>query len=371
MHKCHYCDFYSIVEPAGVGSEDSGSGRPGSQGVFVDRLIEELSVRSSQTRLHPETVFIGGGTPTLLEIKQWERLLEAMRQHVAMDGVKEFTVEANPETLSPELIGALANAGVNRISLGAQSFNRKLLKALERWHDPDHVKPGVQMARNGGIWNVNIDLIFAIPGQTMDMLDADLDAALALEPDHLSYYNLTYEPNTAMTKRLGLGRITPIDEQLEREMYARVIDRLSQAGYEHYEISNWAKPGRRCQHNLHYWTNANWIGLGPGAASHIDGYRWKNQPHLGKYLAHTPEPPTTDHEHLPKLRRIGEHLMLGLRLIDGVSHGWVKQNLPADDPRHDTIAGLIEQGLLERTDTHLRLTKRGLFVADAVVGELL
>jgi oxygen-independent coproporphyrinogen-3 oxidase len=174
---------------------------------------------------------------------------------------------------------------------------------------------------------------------------------------------------------LDLGQFQRIDEDLERDMYALVLDHLEAAGFEHYEVSNWARRDARtnfrCLHNLQYWHNANWLGVGPSAASHIDGYRWKNLPHLGHYLDQRPEPPITDMEHLPAVRRVGEELMLRLRLREGASEVWLEQNLAADDPRRQTIRYMTGLGMLEHANGNFRLTRQGLFVADAVIKELL
>ncbi len=417
FHKCHYCDFYSLVEP---------KGKPDRQEQFTDALTAEINHQAKSYRLKPTTIFVGGGTPTLLRPDLWARLLNAMRSAGVLDSTTEFTVEANPETVTPELMAVLSAGGVNRVSLGAQSFNLDQLKTLERWHDPDTVPKAVAMVRDAGITNFNLDLIFAIPGQTIDLLDKDLDAALALKPTHLSCYSLIFEPNTPLTQKMKMGRISPVGEDLEKQMYNHVLHRLEDEGFEHYEVSNWAKrvsgvgdrvsaahnavpkrnegtgnsqqsalsnqpsdlspphasstdtryptPDTRpnlCQHNMAYWTNQNWLGLGPAAASHIAGTRWKIEPHLGRYLAGSPTPPTTDHEQLPPRQRIGEQIMLGLRLREGLQLGWVKQNIPPNDPRNNTIDEMIQLNLLERTDTHLRLTRNGLFLADSVIAKLL
>ncbi len=374
FHKCHYCDFYSLVDTPVSSHAAPISDTPthnDRQAKFTDRLIQELELRCGQAPLRPRTVFVGGGTPTLLRPTLWSRLLGAMQRLGCLQQTHEFTVEANPETVTPQLMDRLAAGGVNRVSLGAQSFQPALLEALERWHEPGNVAQSVRLARAAGIHNINLDLIFAIPGQTMPLLEADLDAALALEPDHLSVYNLTYEPNTPLTARRAQGAIVPVAQDVERAMYQRIMDRLAQAGYEHYEISNWARPGRRCAHNILYWENQNWLGLGPGAASHINGYRWKNQPHLSRYTAQSPEPPTTDHELLPPQAGVGEQLMMRLRLREGVPQTWLAQNLPDHDARYSIIEESVRLGLLERTTAHLRLTHQGLFVADAVIGALL
>ena len=319
FHKCHYCDFFSVIEPSGrVGDPDR---RRDQQAQFVTRIADELTLRCSQVALRPRTVFVGGGTPTLLRAELWRALLEHMRTLGVLETAEEVTVEANPETVTPELLSLLVDGGVNRVSIGAQSFNPNLLKTLERWHDPSSVTSAVIACRDAGMANVNLDLIFAIPGQTLASLRSDLDRALALQPDHLSCYGLTYEPHTPMTKRLKMGQFRAVDEALERQMYALVQDHLEAAGYERYEVSNWARPGKQCQHNLIYWRNDEWLGLGPSAASHINGHRWKNRSHLGAYLASHNEPPIEDHECLEAQRRVGESLMMGLRLKEGSTCG--------------------------------------------------
>ncbi len=353
FHKCHYCDFYSIV--------DDQRREP-----FTDRLINDLENRCDAYDLRPQTLFVGGGTPTLLETHLWQRILGAIRARGVLRDVIEFTVEANPETVTDELLAVLVAGGVNRISIGSQTSHSDLLKTLERWHDPRNVVQAVKYARRAGIDNINLDTIFAIPGQTLAMLEADIDFILSLDPDHVSFYNLTYEPNTAMTERLRQGAFEPIDESLERDMFALLIDRLAGAGYEQYEISNWSKPNRRCEHNLLYWRNANWLGVGPSAASHVDGRRWKNAPHLGRYLAKG-DVPIIDDETLPADDRLGERLMMGLRLLEGVPMNIV----PDDNARHAIIDELIAIDMLERAGDRLRLTRRGLFVADMVFAKLL
>lgn len=365
FHKCHYCDFYSLVDRPRARHE-----------AFLARLIEELEWRNGQTPLRPRTVFVGGGTPTLLGAGCWQRLLAVTADLGILSQVVEFTVEANPETVDAALAETLAGGGVNRVSIGCQSFEPAMLEALERWHDPESVPAAVEAFRRAGIGDINLDLIFGIPGQDLAMVDADLDRALALEPTHLSCYGLTCEPGTPLRTLLDLGRVEPVDQDLAADMYERVLDRLAAAGFEHYEVSNWAGPGppghppRRCRHNMVYWTNRNWLGCGPAAASHRDGHRWRNRPHLDRYLTERPEPPTTDHEHLSPERRVGEHLMLGLRLREGVARAWLDAHVPPEHPRRAAIRELLDGGLLEHTHTHLRLTRRGLLLADSVLARL-
>jgi len=375
FHKCHYCDFYSVVDPS---NRDR-------QPAFTDALITELSHRQKQLQATPQTVFFGGGTPTYLRPDLWDRLLTHLHAEGWFDDVQEVTVEANPETITPDLLAQLKDGGINRISMGAQSFNLKHLKTLERWHDPKKVVEAAQMAREAGILNLSLDLIFAIPGQTLAQVIEDLDQALALNPAHLSVYSLIYEPNTKLTARMKAGEIQPLDDDLERDMYEAVIEHLHAAGFDHYEISNYAKrtdgkyttgsdplgQNLRAQHNLVYWQNKNWIGVGPGAASHLNGIRWKNQPSLDRYIQHQPSPPITQVEQLDANARRGELLMLGLRLLEGMTITAIEKLLIDDLGRAAKIEELIGINMLERTDTHIRLTRRGLFVADSVLAELI
>ncbi len=394
FHKCHYCDFFSVTT---LGEDLYAS--------FTTRLIDELCQAAARLTLKPLTVFIGGGTPTLLPEFYWARLLEALHAQGVMERVVEFTVEANPETVTPALLNRLAQGGVNRLSIGAQSFNPDALKMLERHHDPANVGRAVEMARAAGIANVSLDVIFAVPGQDVSQVIADLDAALALKPNHLSSYGLTYEPSTPMTARLRAGRIQRVDEDQEARMYDAVITHLTKAGFEPYEVSNWAglRPrhepspawpssatdhplatyfgSRRAYalHNLAYWLNADWQGLGPSAASHSKGERWRNVPNLTRYLQGktrddpdaTWQPPTEDHERLKPSAQLGEQLMLRLRLRRGVPVDWLSQHLATDDFRRTEIDQLIAWNLLHRQDDHLRLTPRGLMVADSVLARLL
>ena len=271
-------------------------------------------------------------------------------------------------------LAVLVDGGVNRLSLGAQSFQPKQLEALERWHDPANVERSVKLARAAGIWNINLDLIFAIPGQSLNAWLADLDTAVALEPTHLSCYNLTYEPNTPMTAKMRSGGIQPVENEVEAQMYEATIERLAEAGFEHYEISNWARPGYRCRHNLMYWENENWWPLGPSAAGHIAGTRWRNVPRLDAYLAKGSWPPICDVEQLDADGRVGEELMLRLRLIDGVALHRLDELLAIGQrgpQRMAAIAQHVNAGLLQRTSDRLKLTKRGLLLGDLVIADLL
>ncbi|MEM6259548.1 MAG: radical SAM family heme chaperone HemW [Planctomycetota bacterium] len=367
FHKCHYCDFYSVVEPKGRGAP--------RQEAFNRALMGELLFRAEQSAIRPQTIFAGGGTPTYLRQPLWEQLLEQMQRLGIQNQAQEFTVEANPETVTPQLMQALADGGVNRVSVGAQSFDRDSLKALERWHDPESVPRTVQVCREAGLTNLSLDLIFAIPGQTLAMLDRDLDALLTLKPPHLSTYGLTYEPHTPLTAKLRVGQVGRVDEDLERDMFELVLTKLESAGYAHYEVSNWAltdpDTDYRCQHNLAYWHNKNWLGVGPSAASHIDGQRWRNAPNLSQYLDRSPTPPILDYEQPDASGRFAEQLMLGLRLSEGIDAQWFDGHPALRNDQRETANEWVDLGLLERAEGRLRLTRKGVFVADSVIARLL
>ncbi len=361
FHKCHYCDFYSLVD------------RRDRQPAFVQRLTDELGVAGRHLTRPLSTVFFGGGTPTLLATTHWRTLMDALGDNLLLAPDCEFTVEANPETVRTDLLEVLVDGGVNRLSIGAQSFRPESLKALERWHDPANVQRSVELARQAGIHNINIDLIFAIPGQSLDDWLADLDTALSLDPMHLSCYGLTYEPTTPMAAKVQSGLVKPIENEIEAQMYEATTDRLEAAGFEHYEISNWARPGYRCQHNLMYWENKNWWPFGPSAAGHIQGTRWRNAPRLDDYLTVKPWPPICDVERLDVDGRIGEELMLRLRLIDGIALDRLDELLTSGLRGAERTAAIqrhIDGGLLQRDCGRLQLTRPGLLLADVVLADL-
>jgi len=266
-------------------------------------------------------------------------------------------------------------AGVDRLSFGAQSFDTSELKLLERHHDPADVPNSVEIARKAGFSRLNVDLIYAIPGQSLASWRNSLDAAIALGTPHVSCYGLTYEPNTAITVRKRLGHFQPAEDSLELEMMRHARQRLAQAGLHAYEISNYAKPGEPCRHNLLYWTGGNYIGLGPSAASHIEGCRWKNRPHLGEWerAVEQRELPAAEIEHLTDDQRRGEWVMLRLRLSAGVSLSEYTAQW-GRDARNDYAAELAQMtklGLITLDADRFALSDSGLAVADAVASEFL
>lgn len=366
FHKCHYCDFYSLVD-----TRDR-------QEAFTERLIRELAALSPWASGAPlETIFVGGGTPSLLRPALWARLLEALDRSFDLSVIRagrgEFTVECNPETVSAELMDHLRAGGVDRVSLGAQSFQPGHLKTLERWHNPVNVDKALGLARAAGIPRQSLDLIFAIPGQTVAEWRSDLSAAIDLGTEHLSCYSLTYEPGTAMTARLRRGEFTPAEEDLELEMQEEALSLLRSRGLDRYEVSNFARPGRECRHNLAYWRQRDWLAAGPSASAHVAGHRWKNIPRLDDYLTISDDglAPITDHETPDAARAVSERLMTGLRLREGVEFGPVLADAAAAragaaDRLLRTAERLSATGLLRVDGPVWALTDRGILIADSI-----
>lgn len=302
------------------------------------------------------------------------RMLSSIRRILPISSNAEWSVEANPETVNEAVADALAQSGVRRVSLGAQSFNPKLLKALERDHDPASVERAVGLLRRAGIPQVNLDLIFAIPGSTIADWEADLLRALSIGPDHLSAYGLVYEPNTPLTVKLRKGAVTRLPEDEEAEQYEFVVEKLAKSGYERYEISNWSLPGMACRHNILYWENADWWAFGPSAAAHGNGVRWRNIPRLATWLENRPSAPVEEIECLGTDANAGESFMLGLRLMKGMPLERVETLLSCGENaprRRRSIETFTRDGLLEQVDGHLRLSARGFMIADTVLSALI
>lgn len=360
---CGYCDFYSVVPERAMVAP------------LVDALLRELDRHSGRSDLAVETIYVGGGTPTTLPPGELRRLLDRRRDLPASGAPLEFTVEANPETLTPETVHVLAAAGVGRLSVGAQSFDPADLAVLERGHRPEQVFEAVSACRQAGIGQINLDLIFAIPGQALESWRSSLRAAMALHPAHLSCYGLTFEPGTRLAERLEAGAISRVDEDLDAAMYELTIDELTAAGYGHYEISNFARPGCQCRHNLAYWHNQPYLGIGPAAAGLLDGVRYTNVANVAAYVAAIAEgcSPRVEEERRSDEQRARETAMLELRLTEGIDRHRFEHRFG-----HDPVEFFAEpvnrhgrRGLLEVTDRYLRLTRAGLLLANTVIADFL
>ncbi len=355
-HRCGYCDFVTAV------------GRRDQHGAYVDALLAELELERGVLAPRVETVFLGGGTPTFTEPAALERLL------AALPDADEVTVEANPETVTPELAALLSRNRVNRVSLGAQTFQRPLLEVLERGAQPEDVRRAVYVLRDAGFDNISLDLVYGIPGQSPADLDADLADALALAPEHLSCYELEAKPGTRFTHAHG--------EELERQAdsmetyFERVVETLIAAGYRWYETANFCRledeRDLRARHNLGYWLGRDYLGLGIGAVSTIDGLRRRNTPRLAAYIAALAgdRRPERELEPLDDGVRRAERLLLGLRLDEPLPLAGLDGALD-----RDALERLERLGLAERTgvngDETLLLTERGRFLGGGVTADLL
>ena len=367
FHKCHYCDFYSITKQT-----------PDRMDRFVDLLLLEAEMWSRNRpsdAIKPRTVFFGGGTPSLLPIDSMNRLLAGLRARFDLSDVIEWTIEINPATANEDYCRMLRTNGVNRLSFGAQSFRRDELAALERHHDPDDVPRSIELARNAGFKRLNIDLIYAVPGQDLAAWSYSLEKAIELRLSHLSCYGLTYESNTPMGVKKRLGSISAIDEGAELAMLHHTRRRLADVAIPAYEISNYAAVGEECQHNVLYWTGGNYLSLGPSAASHLNGWRWRNRPHLGEWerAISAQMLPVIDVEHLAPLARAGELAMLMLRLSEGIHLNTFSQRtgLSPLDLFAEAIDRMSRIGLIRVDSDTIRLTEAGIDVADSVAAEFL
>lgn len=347
-HRCGYCDFVTVV------------GGRAAHGAYVDALLAELELERGLLAGGLETVFVGGGTPTFTEPAELARLL------AGLPAAGEVTVEANPETVTHALAVSLRRAGVTRVSLGAQSFRPELLAVLERRASPESVRRAFYHLRDADFDNISLDLVYGIPGQSPADLESDLAEALALEPDHLSCYELEAKPGTRFTFAHG--------EELVRQAEAMegyfelVVETLVGAGYRWYETANFCRPGRQALHNLGYWLGEDYLGVGIGAVSTVGGLRWRNRPSLAEYraaLAMGKRPPREEEVLEPDVVE-RERLMLGLRLDEPVPLTRVEGAVDGK-----ALARLERLGLAERRGSGIVLTRRGRFLGGGVTAELL
>jgi oxygen-independent coproporphyrinogen-3 oxidase len=359
-HHCGYCDFAIAV------------GRDDRIDAYVDALAAELSWLGRPRPV--ASVFVGGGTPTHLGRRPLERLLTAIRQWLPLEAGGEFSVEANPESLDADKVAVLADHGATRVSLGAQSFDPDLLRVLDRRHRPEQVPRAVEQVRRR-IAEVSLDLIFAVPGQTLAQWRQDLARALELCVDHVSTYGLTYEKGTPLWKDRRRGRVAALGEEAELALYAAAIDTLEGAGFEHYEISNFARTGRRSRHNQVYWANEAYFGFGMGAARYLLGRRELNTRSLEAYLRRvgSGRPATFQSEQLPPPERARETMAVQLRRSDGIDRrGFRAQTgLELDAVAGPALGRHVELGLLDDNGLRVCLTRQGKYVADAVIERLL
>ncbi len=358
--KCNYCDFISYPEQS-----------PEVMAIYCRRLEEEMELAAGTWQPGPAvTVFLGGGTPTILPTGLLERILVAVERNFDRQPGAEVSVEANPGTITLEKLRVLRSAGVNRLSLGVQSFDDRLLKAMGRIHRHRDIYQAYHLARRVGFANINLDLIFGLPGQTLENWQATLREALALQPEHLAAYSLQVEEDTPWGRLAAAGNLNLPGEELELAMYQEAREMLAAAGYQQYEISNFARPGYRCRHNLTYWLNLPYLGLGAAAASSWQGERWQNYSNLEQYGAalSAGQLPRAEIEVTTPRQQMAETMFMGLRLLAGVNLQAFRQRFGKD--AREVYAGemerLLRAGLVEVQGYHLKLTERGLPLANEV-----
>lgn len=361
-HRCGYCDFTLIA------------GRDDLVSDYLDALEREIAKAQIRSPIELDTLFFGGGTPTHPAPHEMRRLFQIVFQQFEISTMSEVSVEANPLDLTDEKTDLLADSGVNRISLGVQSFSAEALQLLERDHRPGQIADVMTRLRRR-FDNISIDLIFGVPGQTLDDWKTTLSKAIELEPQHLSTYGLTFEQGTRFWTRLARGELGRIDEDLEREQYATAMDQLTSAGFEQYEISNFAKPGFQCRHNNVYWNGDEYFGFGPGAARYVDGRRETNIRSVLGWLSRLEKhaSPVADCEDLDPRHRARELIYLGLRRCAGISRSSFRDRtgIELDDLAGEVIREQVKLGLVEDDGMSIRLTREGRFIADRVVMEFL
>ena len=358
--RCGYCDFntYTATELGGGASHAS----------YADTAIREIDLLAAVMPGAPrvETVFFGGGTPTLLPSADLARLLGAVRDSFGLAVGAEVTTEANPDSVTPESLAGLREGGFTRISFGMQSAVPSVLAVLDRTHDPDRVPQAVAWARAAGFEQVSLDLIYGTPGERLADWQRSLDAALACEPDHVSAYSLIVEEGTALARQVRSGALPMPDEDDLADKYLLADEVLTDAGLGWYEVSNWARDeASRCRHNELYWTSQNWLGVGPGAHAHVGGVRWWNVKHPTAYAARLADgrSPADAREQLDEQTRAVERVLLELRLADGLPLAALDDPGRAERPVADGLATLEGDRLV--------LTLRGRLLADAVVRALM
>ena len=346
---CPYCSFYK---------ETSDRNRTQA---FLDALLVELDRRLDQTSICKlETIFFGGGTPSALSVKQLEFILSGLRQRLGLSKIREWTLEMNPATVSLEKAKMIRDFGVNRISMGVQSWNPKILETLGRVHTAQQAERSFEILRDAGFKNLNLDFIFGVPGQSALEWEETLGKTIGLEPEHISAYCLTYEEDTDFFRRFSQGELTQ-DIERDAAFYELTMAILEQAGYCQYEISNYARHGFECLHNLGYWLGHNYLGLGPSAFSTVGSRRWKNTPDTRRYIEQIRaeiEPVAFEEMLSGEIRRV-EEIAFGLRTSIGVSESRI-----ASWPQE--LSSLLSDGYLEKVENHVRLTAKGKMVADAV-----
>ncbi len=351
---CYYCDFSKVF----IKNQPVDS--------YLEHLIEEYH---SYDIKKLRTLYIGGGTPTALSAPQLAFLLEKLTDKLDLSYLEELTIEANPGDLDREKIAVLKASPVNRVSLGVQTFNDRMLKQIGRSHSEKDIYENIANLKKAGFDNISIDLIYALPKQTMEDVKINVAKAIALDIPHMSLYSLILENHTVFMNRMRRGKLPLPKEDLEAEMFDYIIAELEKAGFEHYEISNFSKPGFESHHNLMYWDNAEYYGIGAGASGYVDGVRYKNHGPIRHYLQAVEAGNARVQEEMLTLKeKMEEEMFLGLRKKSGVSKKRFEEKfgISFEDQYGAVVSDLTEQGLLVPDRDIVRMTKQGLFLGDTV-----
>ena len=351
---CYYCDFSKVF----IKNQPVDS--------YLEHLIEEYD---SYDIKKLRTLYIGGGTPTALSAPQLAFLLEKLTDKLDLSYLEELTIEANPGDLDQEKIAVLKDSPVNRVSLGVQTFNDRMLKQIGRSHLEKDIYENIANLKKAGFDNISIDLIYALPKQTMEDVKINVAKAIALDIPHMSLYSLILENHTVFMNRMRRGKLPLTKEDLEAEMFEYIIAELEKAGFEHYEISNFSKPGFESRHNLMYWDNAEYYGIGAGASGYVDGVRYKNHGPIRHYLQAVEAGHARVQEEVLTLKeKMEEEMFLGLRKKSGVSKKRFEEKFGRsfEDQYGAVVSDLTEQGLLVPDRDIVRMTKQGLFLGDTV-----
>lgn len=372
IRKCFYCDFasYALQSEQGAAVKETEN--------YLHFLLQEAALyRNDYLRdgQKLKTLYIGGGTPTCLAGGQLFALLDTLQNIYEFEKDAEITVEANPGTIDAHKLQLLKKAGCNRLSIGVQSYDAKELESLGRIHAPQEIYTAFSLARESGFNNINLDLMYGLPGQTLESWQRNLRSAVAMKPEHLSLYQLNIEPGTRFAEMAEQGQLAVPEQETAREMFEEAIAYLRQNGYGHYEISNFAQVGRESKHNLIYWHNLGYIGLGAGASGYLHGVRYSNEKsHIlyGQALLNEKKP-VCDEEPIDQKLAMSEQMFLGLRMLTGVDKRSFRKRFAVDI---ETVFGsaverLKKKGLLLETDTHVLLSSEGLFLANDVFIEFI
>ncbi len=351
---CYYCDFSKVF----IKNQPVDS--------YLEHLLEEFQTYDIQKL---RTLYIGGGTPTALSASQLEVLLKGLTKNLDLSVLEELTIEANPGDLDADKIAVLKNSAVNRVSLGVQTFDDKMLKKIGRSHLEKDIYENIDRLKLAGFDNISIDLIYALPGQTMEQVKENVAKAIGLDIPHMSLYSLILENHTVFMNRMRRGKLPLPKEELEAEMFEYIITELERAGFEHYEISNFSKHGFESRHNLMYWDNAEYYGIGAGASGYVNGVRYKNHGPIRHYLNAVEEGNARiTEEHLSQKEQMEEEMFLGLRKKSGVSMVRFEEKFGRsfEGLYGEIVRDLVQQGLMQIDGDRVRMTKRGLFLGDTV-----